>query len=429
MLPGQQRKLSEGEPDDDRQLKHSVSPVDPSIKYNSGQRINERVALQRPVSPRLLPPQHDSAWSFDLQRINSLDAAFPVLNASSDNSRDTYEQDSIHHKRVTKLKRPHTSRANHDSVVSPPFITRAYNSSEETAPSTSAAVSTIRKRENRSNSGGNERGSWNLNLGIDDKNSRGLARGRLDSPDSNQQHSPLPMAATSNRMLNDKLKIEMGKTPAGLESGKQYQTELRQQDDDPHDPSKNQQFAPPNDNERIHCSIDTKGGARGLNRQDNVDRGGGRRDEYEHGIETLARKLKGRRRKTGASRGNWSAGLNEQWRKEGKSIIVLISLGVCGSTIDAAIDFSIRNLNDLSNLLVTSVPNSSRFVEYVLFTLYMVLGTSIAVALTALVAPDVSGSGLPLMKWIIGTDGMLPLALFVNHEIIPSNLTPSFVNI
>ncbi len=426
MLPGR-LKRSESETDDDMQLHHAVSLMDLSTKHSGDQCVNKRV-LQRPLSPRLLQPQLNSAQSFELQRklnVNSTEVV-PVLKGF----RDRYDQDSTStpHNGVTRVKRPHSTKSCRDFVEGPPFLSRRYSYSEEKARSTSAAVSTIRKRENRSNFSGNGKDS-NNDLGLEEKNNNGLARRRLDYHNSNlfyspstslycdsvsspHQHSPLPKAATSNSM-NDKLKIEIGKTPAGFQSGQHHQNEPRWQD--PCDRNENQQLATTKGDETISYRNDSKGGARSLNRQNNVDRG---EDKYEQDIEILARRLRERRQKTKQSRGNWSTGLSEQWRKEGKSIIVLITLGVLGSTIDAGIDVVIHSLNNLSKVLVTSVANSSRFVESILFTLYMMLGTCLGVALTALVAPDVSGSGLPLMKWIIGTDGMLALTLFVNHELI-----------
>ncbi len=435
MLPGQQKR-PESETDDDRQLNRVESLVDPSTKHSGGQRVNKRV-LQRPPSPRLLLPQHDSTRSFELQRNLSFNS--PAVKGS----RDRYEQDSTPtpHKGVTRLKRPHSTISDRDFVEGPPFLPIRYSHSEEKAPSTSTAVSTtIRKRENRSSFGGNGKDS-NNDFGLEENNNNGLARGQLnphnsnlcyssaassysDSVSSPHQHSP-PTAATSNSM-NDKLEIEIGKTPAGFQSRLHHQHKLNWQDD-PCDRNENQRLATTKGDEMISDRNDSKGGAKSLKIQNNVDRGEGG-GKYGQDIEILARRLRGRRQKTKISRGNWSAGLNEQWRKEGKSIIVLIVLGVFGSTVDAGIDAAIRSLSDLSNVIVTSVPNSSRFVESVLFTLYMVLGTCLGVALTALVAPDVSGSGLPLMKWIIGTDGMLALALFVNHKLTQSNPIPSFVN-
>jgi hypothetical protein len=38
-------------------------------------------------------------------------------------------------------------------------------------------------------------------------------------------------------------------------------------------------------------------------------------------------------------------------------------------------------------------------VEFTLYALYMVAGTGLAATITANFAPDVAGSGIPVMKW------------------------------
>jgi H+/Cl- antiporter ClcA len=54
---------------------------------------------------------------------------------------------------------------------------------------------------------------------------------------------------------------------------------------------------------------------------------------------------------------------------------------------------------DHSACCLYCVLRRSYAVEFTLYTLYMVAGTGLAASITAYFAPDVAGSGIPVMKW------------------------------
>ncbi len=429
---------------------HAVSSLMDLYANDGSPRISERVTIQRPrQSPRLLHSSESNLMSLELQRHFSVSGADLDLSLRDSSLREQNSTSST--PMGMRLKRTRTKSYNFDeSLVGSP--NPDYDEME--TPRASAVTTTIRKREhNRAASGlkrmerlrtpknfftkSGEEGKGNNDDSVLQEKNDALVRqsaghqmistihSRYKNPSAVTfclffpQHSspPLPTAMSSSNSMQDNVEFEIRKiSPSScMDQAKQQRSyeplsaalDIRKQQQRRLSPDTNQNVAlAKRGNIVIDYGNEPDGLRRSPNRR-NIGNGEGGGAIDEENIEVLARRLTKLRQKQKKSRGDWSAGLGEPWRKEGKSILILIMLGVFGSIVDAAIDIVIIRLNRLSNIIVHSVSGSSRFVECMLFTLYLVLGTTIAVALTALVAPDVSGSGLPLMKWLIGIDGAL----------------------
>ncbi len=394
MLLGGQRKRSRRDSDNDNgEINHSVPEIDLSPRRSS--RYSSDSVLQRPPSPRLLLSKEGST------SISNTTELPQYLNFSGTEAASRLQGSSRYDER----------NASPSSTPKRSILKRIRARSNAFGVSKTGARLERPKTARNVSVDGNWGKDNNHDLKPKEKNDALSRRTNLNHPTYGDSVSPSfgssvssPQHTTTNKIfMQDSAKYSGEALPAA--SNNRQQLRWQQQHDDVN--GKEEQQLKMEGNEMIGYRNEPNGPMRPNRR--NVGRGGeeeGEENRDEHDIEIFARRLGKQRQKQQISRGNWSGGLSDQWRKEGKSILVLIVLGVCGSLIDAVIDTTIGYLNDLSGILVDTVAKSSRFTESVVYTLYMMLGTCIGVTLTALVAPDVAGSGLPLMKWLIGTDGM-----------------------
>ncbi|CAJ1369097.1 unnamed protein product [Effrenium voratum] len=91
------------------------------------------------------------------------------------------------------------------------------------------------------------------------------------------------------------------------------------------------------------------------------------------------------------------------WRQNGRSVfrwVIICLVGICTGVVAAMIDFALKRLEDLQNLMMRSVIDHTGhwFPPYVCFLVFRVFLASIAGIFVCYVEPLASGSGIPEIK-------------------------------